>query len=61
MKTQPADENGKVYLKCEHCGGGVTLTTKPVPAVILPTLVCPECRKDASGDVIPVLPHSLPE
>lgn len=43
------------YLKCEHCGGGETMTSKPVPAVILPTLVCRDCRKDASGTVVPVL------
>lgn len=55
MRLQPPDENGMVYLLCQHCGVGNILTSKPIPDVILPTLVCPECRKDTTGQVIPAL------
>ncbi|MNR34705.1 hypothetical protein D3C85_1525020 [compost metagenome] len=52
MKIQTPDGKGIVYLKCEHCNGGETMVTRPVPAVVLPTLVCSACRKDASGAVV---------
>lgn len=56
MQVQDPNENGIRFLKCEHCGEIGALLSKPVPAVILPTLVCNECRKDASGMVIPPTP-----
>lgn len=55
MQTQEPDENGITHIKCEHCGGGETMITKPVPSVILPALVCRDCRKDASGTFVPIL------
>ncbi|MNQ62183.1 hypothetical protein D3C85_765180 [compost metagenome] len=55
MKIQSPDTNGVAYLKCEHCNGGKTMVTRPVPAVVLPTLICSACRKNAFGDVVPVI------
>lgn len=47
-------EGKKIVLKCEHCGEGTLTTFKPVPDVIMPTLVCRDCRKDSTGEIVPV-------
>ena len=49
-------EGTATVLLCEHCGTGKLLAFKPVPAVILGTLVCPLCYRDGSGLVV----HEVP-
>lgn len=49
-------EGAATVLLCEHCGVGKLSAYKPVPAVVLGTLVCPVCYKDGSGLVV----HEVP-